>query len=207
VVKNGAEQRRNDQRERLISAAEQQIAENGLRGLHARTLAAEIGVAVGAIYNLVDDLDELILRVASRTLALLRAALSEAAHADSAGPTAELIALALAYRRFASANYHRWRALFEHRMRDGQTPDWALEDQANVFAHLLRPLSNLLPTLEEPELGQLANTLFGAVHGVVILGHNEAEGGTPEAGLDDRLAHLVTAICLGLPQAQAMKGK
>jgi AcrR family transcriptional regulator len=50
-----------------------------LAGLKTRELAREIGCANGAVYNLVEDMDDLILRVGSRTLARLDAALSGAA--------------------------------------------------------------------------------------------------------------------------------
>jgi len=55
----------------LISAAARTIAEQGLSGLKARALADEAGCAVGAIYNVVEDLDELVLLANARTLAAL----------------------------------------------------------------------------------------------------------------------------------------
>jgi len=62
-------ERRAKLREALILAAERSIAAKGLSGLKTRDLAREIGCANGAVYNLVADVDELILRVGSRTLA------------------------------------------------------------------------------------------------------------------------------------------
>src|ERR1051325_3896482 len=59
-------ERRAKQLEVLIAAAEKAIASKGLSGLKSRELAARIGVANGAVFNLVDDMDELILRVGSR---------------------------------------------------------------------------------------------------------------------------------------------
>jgi AcrR family transcriptional regulator len=50
--------RREIQREALIDAAEAAIARGGLAGLKARDIAREAGCAVGAIYNLVEDMDE-----------------------------------------------------------------------------------------------------------------------------------------------------
>ena len=78
-------ERRAKFREDLILAAEKSIAEGGLAGLKTRELAREIGVANGAVYNLVEDVDELILRVGSRTLRRLDAALTAA---ESVGPPA-----------------------------------------------------------------------------------------------------------------------
>ena len=71
-------ERRAKQLDGLIAAAEKAIAAKGLGGLKSRELAAEIGVANGAVFNLVADMDELILRVGSRTLARLDAALAAA---------------------------------------------------------------------------------------------------------------------------------
>src|ERR1700745_1922074 len=69
-------ERRAKLREALIEAAERAIAAKGLGGLKTRELAQEIGVANGGVYNLVEDVDELVLRVGSRTLARLDASLS-----------------------------------------------------------------------------------------------------------------------------------
>ena len=68
--------RRQNLREALVAAAEKRIGTEGLRGLKARDLAAAAGCAVGAIYNVVDDLDDLILAVNALTLAALERALT-----------------------------------------------------------------------------------------------------------------------------------
>ena len=54
-----------------MAAAEDTIAKGGLGELRARDLADEAGCAVGAIYNAVEDLDELMLLANMRTLAAL----------------------------------------------------------------------------------------------------------------------------------------
>src|SRR5450756_2833489 len=66
-------ERRAKLRQALIEASEQAIAAKGLSGLKTRDLARQIGCANGAVYNLVEDIDELILRVGSRTLRRHRA--------------------------------------------------------------------------------------------------------------------------------------
>ena len=81
-------ERRAKFREELILAAERSIAAGGLAGLKTRELAREIGVANGAVYNLVEDMDELILRVGSQTLARLDASLSAAEAQGPASPRA-----------------------------------------------------------------------------------------------------------------------
>src|SRR6476661_5999604 len=108
-------ERRTKLRGSLILAAERSISAGGLAGLKTRELAREIGCANGAVYNLVADMDELILRVGSRTLARLDAALTEAESHGSASPAETLVRIAIAYCDFAAENTGLWRALFEHR--------------------------------------------------------------------------------------------
>jgi len=135
-------ERREKLREALILAAERGIEAGGLTGLKTRELAREIGVANGAVYNLVEDMDELILRVGSRTLARLDAALSEAESRGPAVPADMLVRIALAYCDFAAENLQLWRALFEHRMAPGKDlPEWAIGEQMNMFRHIHRPLA------------------------------------------------------------------
>ncbi len=195
--------RRERQRTLLIDAAEKAIAERGLAGLKARELAQEIGCALGAIYNLVADMDELVLRVGSRTLARLDAALSAAEGKDtpsSADAAADrLVAVALAYCAFARDNLQLWRVLFEHRMAEGAVvPDWAVSEQMTLFRHILEPLSVLLPDRAEPECMLMSRTLFSAVHGVVAIGLEEKLIAVPRQDLDRQIEGLVRLVCKGL---------
>ena len=111
-------EKREKLRSELLEAAESIIAAKGLMGLKTRELAQQIGVANGAVYNLVDDVDDLVLRVSSRTLARLDAALTASEAAATPGET--LSRIAVAYCDFAAANTELWRALFEHRMQPGK---------------------------------------------------------------------------------------
>src|SRR5882762_4959962 len=140
-------------RERLIDAAERTIAANGLAGLRARDLAREAGCAVGTIYNVFEDLDELILCVGSRTLAMLDTALGAVRLALTYGSPEDaaddLVRLALAYLEFAAEHTVRWRALFEHRVsEDRPLPQWFVDQQHALFAQVERPLVTLLPDLD-----------------------------------------------------------
>ena len=59
--------RRQAQLEALLAAAEKRICETGAHTLKARDLAADIGVALGGLYNIVQDMDDLLLRLTVRT--------------------------------------------------------------------------------------------------------------------------------------------
>jgi AcrR family transcriptional regulator len=192
-------ERRAKQRESLIVAAEKAIAAKGLAGLKSRELAAEIGVANGAVFNLVDDMDELVLRVGSRTLARLDSALSAAESDGAPSPAEKLVRIAVAYCDFAAENLELWRALFEHRMApEKPIPGWAVEEQMNLFRHIYHPLAKLLPKWSADELGITARSLFASVHGMVSLGLEQKLIAVPVAALGDEIATIVKATIKGL---------
>jgi AcrR family transcriptional regulator len=204
VKKMNVTDRRLALRDSLIAVAEQTIAARGLAGLKARDLALEAGCALGAIYNVFDDLDELMLVVNSRTLAALEQALADAVRGDGAKSVRSvavrsLVTMATAYLDFAAANTARWRALFDHRLVVGKSlPDWYLADQAKLFGYVERPLRALRPAMKAGERVLLARSLFSAVHGVVSLGLEEKLGVVPLTTLRAQVALVVAATARGL---------
>jgi AcrR family transcriptional regulator len=194
-------ERREKLREALILAAERSIKAGGLAGLKTRELARDIGCANGAVYNLVADMDELILLVGSRTLARLDAALTAAESNGPASSTETLVRIAVAYCDFAAENTGLWRALFEHRMAPGKpVPDWAIDEQMAMFGHIYRPLTALFPKRTEVELAVTARSLFSAVHGMVTLGLEQKLIAVPVEALRAEIATIVRAMVRGLEQ-------
>ena len=186
-------------REELILAAERSMSAGGLAGLKTRELARDIGVANGAVYNLVEDMDELILRVGSRTLERLDASLIEAESKDPTSASETLVRIALAYCDFAADNLQLWRALFEHRMAPGKPiPDWATDQQMDMFRHIYRPLAVLFPTRSAQEISVTARSMFSAVHGMVTLGLEQKLVAVPIDALRNEIAIIVRAMVKGL---------
>ena len=192
-------ERRENLKNKLILAAERNIAAKGLAGLRTRELAQQIGCANGAVYNLVEDMDELVLRVGSRTLRRLDASLTAAESNGPASPGETLIRIAIAYCDFAAENVELWRALFEHRMQPGKPiPDWAIDEQMDLFRHIHRPLAALLPGRSANELSLTARSLFSAVHGMVTLGLEQKLIAVPIEALRNQIASIVRAMLAGL---------
>jgi AcrR family transcriptional regulator len=192
-------ERRVKLREELVLSAERSISAGGLAGLKTRELARDIGVANGAVYNLVDDMDELILRVGSRTLARLDASLSAAEAQGPTSPRDTLVRIAVAYCDFAAENLELWRALFEHRMTPGKpVPEWAVDEQMKLFRHIYQPLAELFPAQTPAELGVTARSLFSAVHGMVLLGLEQKLIAVPVVELRKEIAIIVGAMVDGL---------
>jgi AcrR family transcriptional regulator len=198
-------ERRQSLKDALIDAAERAIASHGLPGLKARELAAEVGCAVGAIYNAVDDLDDLVLAVNTRTLAALEQAVGAAVRAGpERGPGPPrlidlMIRMALAYLELAAKHTPRWHALFEHYLSKRRpVPDWYRVEQARLFGFIEQPLRELQPGLAPEESALLARSLFAAVHGIVILGLEDKLGAVPLSDLRAQLRIVVAALGAGL---------
>jgi AcrR family transcriptional regulator len=201
--------RRRNLKESLIDAAEAEISAHGLAGVRARTLAERIGCAVGAIYNVVADLDELILLVNSRTLAALERELLAAGRPDQAadrrnGEAAveHLCRLALAYLDFATTRRPRWRAVFDHRLPAGKAvPDWYLDDQMRLFGYVEGPVAELVPGLSPARRALIARSLFSAVHGIVTLGLEEKLQALKPGELPEQVTFVVAALGRGLRES------
>jgi len=193
--------RRAAQLDALILAAEQRIAAEGASRLRARDLAQDIGVALGAIYNIVTDLDELAALVAGRTLKRLDETLEAAALAAAAQgePADRLVAVARAYLGFARGETNLWRSVFELRSTAGRDlPGWMANERRRMFRHIVEPLNDLMPRRSERERELFAHTLFTATHGIVLLGLEQRLFAVPPEAIEHQLDLLVRAVCLGL---------
>src|SRR5687768_4798170 len=197
-------ERRQNLREALLGAGEATISRHGLAALKARSLAQEVGCALGAIYNVFPDLDALIYEINARTLAMFAErvrALSDAgdvaAQADPA--VARLVRLAEAYLDFAASHGPRWRALFEHRVGGlRQVPQWYIDAQVPLFMLVEEPLREIRPDFDASQRALLARNVFAAVHGVVAFGLDEKLAAMPASVLRDQLRQIVTALGSGL---------
>src|SRR5262249_43714580 len=64
---NSTAGRREQLREDLLRAVERTVISEGYQALRARSLAGQVGCAVGAIYNVFPDLDALVFAAKART--------------------------------------------------------------------------------------------------------------------------------------------
>jgi len=103
----------------IILTAARDIAEKeGLRGLTARRIADKIGYSPGTIYNLFENLDDLIVQLRGETLG----ALYNRLYSEPVDGSSEEILLSLAgkYILFVREHPKLWNLMFEHRLPDGE---------------------------------------------------------------------------------------
>ncbi|MBT8412388.1 MAG: TetR/AcrR family transcriptional regulator [Octadecabacter sp.] len=186
------EARRAALRDVLIQHAERRIASDGLSNLRARDLAKDAGCALGAIYNVFGDLNDLVLAVNARTFHRLGTTVAEALAEAPQDATEQLIVMAQAYHHFAAAEFNAWRALFDIERPAGEAaPDWYLHEMGQLFAYIDAPLSVLFPDHSAEKRGLLTKGLFSSVHGIVLLGLDEASAGVPATQLDEMISLIL----------------
>ena len=182
-------------RKSLIDIATQRISRDGLSALRARDLAGDAGCAVGAIYNVFGNLNDLVLTVNADTFqALGRDVAASLSKADQT-PVQQLIVMSQAYHQFAAQNYFLWRALFDLESPKGEAaPDWYLAEMGQLFKFIHDPLSAAFPRMDTDQRALLTKALFSSVHGIVLLGLDDASAGMQPANIDDMIALILNQI-------------
>ena len=190
-------------RNEIIARAGALIEAEGIAAVQARRIAREAGCSVGTVYNLFGDIDGLVIAVNATTLAMLGAAIHDAA-GDLSQLTLEkrLERLATAYADFALSHQRRWEAVFKHRLPDGrEVPASYLDDQSRLLAIIETALSDVVFD-DGTDHGLVARALFGAVHGIVALALDNRLGGRSRAELYAQTRFIASLSARGLERAR-----
>ena len=182
----------------IVAQAEAHIARAGLATLRARDLARAAGCALGTLYNVFKDIDEIVLAVNARTLSRLGTRLTADAAAHRA-PEALIVGLGAVYVTFAVEDANLWEALFSHQMSSGRAvpADYVARYDA-LFMVLEEPVAALIGSSRAADARDLARTLFSAVHGITALGLGRKIDATDRAETETRLRTFLTIFIAGL---------
>ena len=188
-------ERRKALREDLINIAEATIAREGLSGLKARDLATEAGCALGAIYNVFGDLNDLVLAVNARTFHALGAEVAASLATTPQAPVEQLVVMAQAYHAFAAEHHNLWRALFDlDRPKGEAAPEWYVTELSQLFTYFHDPLMAIFPAMDQNQRLLLTKGLFSSVHGIVLLGLDEANAGVQTDNIDTMIALILRQL-------------
>jgi AcrR family transcriptional regulator len=155
-------------RELILNAAQDIIETEGLAGLSAREIARRIGYSPGTIYNMYDNLDDVILHVEARVLDTLETRLAGVLQSGH-GPAA-LTELARAYLAFTHEKPKLWNLLFEHHLPAGSDlPAWYQDKLEGLLARVEQSLAPLFPAGREADRQRAARVLWAGVHGITSL--------------------------------------
>ena len=153
-------------RELIITSATDLIDSEGLAGISARAIARQIGYSPGTIYNIFEDLDDLILTVEQRLLERLAVRLAHVP--PSSDPVQHLCNLAAAYLAFTQEEPRLWNLLSEHYMPAGwQVPVTFLAKFDALLDEVGKAITPLTGTPESAQ--QSARVLWAGIHGITSL--------------------------------------
>ena len=156
-------------RQLILDAAAAIIEANGLAGLSAREIARRIGYSPGTIYNMFENLDDVVLNVEGRVLDALDERLA-AELAKGGDQTTLVMRLAQAYLSFTSERPKLWNLLFEHYMPGGtDTPPWYQEKLERLMSRVESAVAPIYPPDAVLERQRAARVLWASVHGITSL--------------------------------------
>ncbi len=186
-----------------IAAARNIVETGGLGALTARKVAHDIGYSPGTLYNVFDDLDDLIVHLNGRTLDALYEHLSAAPRTYDTEQ--DLRALLGGYLDFLDNNRNLWSVLFEHRLSAGQAlPDWYLHKINRVLGLIETALARHLPGIDDATLANAARVIWASLHGICSL-----SGSGKLQIVSDQTVHamaetLMTCFVAGLQRTQEL---
>jgi AcrR family transcriptional regulator len=159
-------------RQKILEAAKDIIEREGLVGLSAREIARAIGYSPGTLYNIFENLDDVLLTLQKNMLANLLEALTSI-EADGA-PEKSIEIYARAYLNFALDNKLMWNLLFAHNMAQNKTIPHALIDNVNkISAFLQSTIARVIPDASPSEIEFASKALWTGVHGVTAVAVTE----------------------------------
>jgi AcrR family transcriptional regulator len=155
-------------RENIIQAATAIVQQHGLEGLSAREIAKKIGYSPGTIYNVFENLDDLLLTIESRLLDQLADRLAKT---DPSGtPQQRLRRLVGNYYAFTQESPKLWNLLTEHRIPAGrEVPEWYRTKLESLQVPMEEAITPLFGTADVAASKRAARTLWASVHGMTAL--------------------------------------
>ncbi|WP_419902931.1 TetR/AcrR family transcriptional regulator [Kiloniella sp.] len=154
--------------EMILSAACELVEAGGSSALTARKVANTIGYSPGTIYNIFNNLDDLILRLNGRTLERLYLHLPRPDPDKSVENNFD--GLLRGYLEFVEQNRNLWRILFDHRpSTEEELPEWYNDKVSKLLGLIDRVIEPHAPDIHQNELREISAALWAGVHGIISL--------------------------------------
>ena len=149
---------------KLVQHAFTILAQEGTAALNARRLAQQAGCAVGSIYNVFEDIDDIILHANAITLDLIHETLGTILQ-KSGEPLDTLRSFARGYVDFSLTYRGLWNTLFMYRLPENKVlPDWYREKIDTIIAMIAEKLASQFT--EQEEASNAALILWAGLQGI-----------------------------------------
>lgn len=138
-------------REEIKAAAWRQLAVHGVEGLSLNAIAKELGMTGPALYRYITSRDELLADLVVDAWDALSDAIERAAEENKGASAAKRLgAIGLAYRAWAMAQPHQYRAAVQTRLGSGGFPEPAIPAAQRSWVVILDAIEDL-PEARKPK--------------------------------------------------------
>lgn len=168
------------------------LTEKGREALRLRDLAKKGGCSVGTIYNLFENVDEIVLRLNLKCLDLLYGSLHremERGIKKGEGLKEVLRQMGKAYLRFGMEHPLLWKSLFENLALDS-SPEWYREKVDRGIEEIEKAIVKSYG-LEADKATEIVSFFWSAIHGITSIILNKKRGQFDEAHLNSYIDHCL----------------
>jgi len=163
---------REELKELALQSTEELLNEKSSSELSTRQIATKMGYTVGTLYQIFDNLPDLLLHVNARTLGILY---QDCKKLDLSTQDAEenILAYANLYLQFAHTHPGLWELIFDSNvLTDRELPDWYLSQANALFSLIEVQLKKINPDKAALEITKTSRVLWSSVHGICTLSIN-----------------------------------
>lgn len=156
---------REELKEAALKAAETLTRKGGWRSATARAVARAIGYTPGTLYNVFENLDDLLLQMNGRTMEALYNHVTAAPVGKN--PVDALREMGMRYAEFVARHPRLWEAVMEFERRGGaRLPEWYREIASRLVGLGERAIAGFFAPGEEQERHRHAYVLWTALYGL-----------------------------------------
>jgi len=184
-------------RELAISSACELIGADGLAGFSAREVARKIGYSPGTLYNLFDNLDDLVLHVEALMLETLDERLEGLA--PYGGSDDQLRRLAMAYMRFTRERPKLWSLIAQHAVpSEAKAPTWYTDRLEALIRRFELALAPLMINSGPEEIRNTACLFWAGLNGISTLWTADKFSGLMANAAEPLIDRFVQSYLAGL---------
>lgn len=152
----------------IVNAAIEILEESGISDLSARKVSAKIGYTVGTLYNIFENIDDLILHVNAFTIDTIYNRFTNIIKKHKSDHNL-LNFLAQEFVDFSNKKFPLWSLLFEHRITTLKSfPDWYAEKIQRMFS-LVDDLIKEKFNYDQKDAKKMTRVIWCGLHGICAL--------------------------------------
>jgi AcrR family transcriptional regulator len=159
-------------RQLILDASQTIVERSGITGLSAREIARMIGYSPGTLYNIFENLDDVLLTMQVQLMGRTVEHLKRVPLGDDGEKNID--ALMNAYVDFALVNRRMWNLFLAHNLPPTVTMPAPFRDYTNILVDLVRAaLTPIAPNASRESLDATARALWAGVNGITAIAATE----------------------------------